>query len=315
MTNKTGILTSLLILCSTVALAKQIEVKGNPIALSQPGEYYLAPQWSPSGDQLAVGGPSYTGLYLLDFPSGNVQQLSNNYSAGYGFAWSHDGSRVASKISHFNKMRRFHTLVSFNVSDGTMQTLSAPHNRMSGKQVWTSDDSHIYLNYAEKFELFTVDDSRSEQNISSLHYVRDGRLQKRTSSLTTTTEIPLFLDQDHISSYAVSPDGSHVVYSTSGQNLWLAEINGDNRIRLGSGIAPSWSPNSEWIVYMLTEDDGHKILNSDVYIISIKEKSPLKITETPDINEMHPQWSPGGDWIAYDTDELGQIFIQQIGWR
>ena len=144
MTNKVGLLISLILLCSSNILAKQIETRGDPVALSSPGEYFMGPKWSPSGDQVAVGGASYTGLYLLDFPSGSVQQISNDYSAGYGFAWSHDGSRIASKISHFSKMRRSHTLVSFNVSDGSMTTLSSPRARMSGTPVWTDDDSQLY---------------------------------------------------------------------------------------------------------------------------------------------------------------------------
>jgi len=79
MTNKTGILISILILCSSFAIAEQIEAIGEPVALSKPGEYYLGPKWSPSGDQVAVGGPSYTGLYLLDFPK----------AAEHCYCWSH----------------------------------------------------------------------------------------------------------------------------------------------------------------------------------------------------------------------------------
>lgn len=317
MTNKTGILISLLFLCSTVVQAKQIEVKGDPVALSKSGEYYTAPMWSPDGDQVAVGGASHTGLYLLEFPTGNVQQISNDYSAGYGFSWSHDGRHIASKISHFDKMRRSHTLVRFDVSDGSMEALSAPRSMMSGKPVWTSDDSHLFLTFAEKFESFKIADANLKLNTPLLHYIKKGHFQTRLAQqgAAEPLEITTFSDQDRISSYAVSPDGAHIVYSTVGQNLWLAEINGENRVRLGSGIAPSWSPNSDWVVYMLTEDDGHKILNSDVFVISIKEKSPLNITNTPGTREMHPQWSPDGTWIVYDTDDRGQIFIQQLGWR
>ncbi len=54
MTKKVGILTSLLILCFAVAQAKQIEVKGDPVAMSRSGEYYMGPIWSPSGDQMVL---------------------------------------------------------------------------------------------------------------------------------------------------------------------------------------------------------------------------------------------------------------------
>ncbi|MBT4034903.1 MAG: hypothetical protein HOB84_14530 [Candidatus Marinimicrobia bacterium] len=317
MTNKTGLLISLLLLCSSAVLAKQLETKGDPVALSGPGEYYMGPKWSPSGDQVAAGGASFTGLYLLDFPSGNVRMISNDYSAGYGFAWSHDGTRIASKISHFNKMRRSHSLVSFNVSDGSMETLSTPRSRMSGTPVWTEDDSQLYLTFAEQFESFTTGDSNQDVTLPPLNYIKDGRFQNRLEQQSTGrfSETTQFSDQDHIYSYAISPDGSQVVYSTAGQNLWLSKVNGEDRMSLGRGSAPAWSPDGEWITFMLTFDDGHSITASDIYAINIDGSSRINLTETPLLFEMNPQWSPNGAWIVYDTDQRGQLFIQQVGWR
>ncbi len=317
MTQKAGLFISLLILCSSVVIAKQIEAKGDPIALSEPGEYFMGPKWSPSGNQVAAGGASYTGLYLLEFPTGNVKQISNDYSAGYGFAWSNDGTRIASKISHFNKMRRSHTLVSFDVSDGSMETHSTPRSRMSGTPVWTKDDSQLYLTFAEKFESFRTDNSAGEINLPSLNYIRDGRFQNRLvqKSSDKPTETTRFADQDHIYSYALSPDGSMVVYSTAGQNLWVAKVDGQDRMSLGRGSAPSWSPDGEWITFMLTYDDGHSITESEIYAINIDGSSRVNLTTTPDLFEMNPQWSPDGKWIVYDTDQRGQLFIQQVGWR
>jgi Tol biopolymer transport system component len=317
MTKKVGTTICLLILCSTFAVAEQIETKGDPIALSRPGEYYMGPKWSPDGDQIAAGGPSYTGLYLLDFPTGNVRQISSDYSAGYGFAWSHDGTRIASKISHFNNMRRSHTLVSFTISDGSMESLSTPRTRMSGTPLWTEDDSHLYLTFAEKFESFPTSDSNQGLSQPQVNYINDGRFQTRMTQplKAESSETTQFSDQDHIYSYALSPDGSHVVYSTAGQNLWLAKVNGDDRVSLGRGSAPAWSPDGEWITFMLTFDDGHSVTASDIYAIHIDGSARTKLTETPDLFEMNPQWSPDGAWIVYDTDQRGQLFIQQVGWR
>lgn len=316
MTKKAGTVICLLMLCFGSATAEQFEVIDSPIALSAPGEYYIGPRWSPSGDQVAVGGPNYTGLYLLDFPTGNTQQLSSDYSAGYGIAWSHDGSQIASKISHFDNMRRSHTLVRFNIADGKMTPISKPRFRMSGIPVWSSSDSYIYLTFAERFEVFDVEAPGDPQQIPLLHYIRDGRFQSRVlQQRSTSIETTQFSDQDHIYSYALSPDESHVVYSTAGQNLWVAKVNGENRRSLGRGSAPSWAPNGEWITFMLTYDDGYSITSSDIYVTDVRGDQRIKVTETMDLHEMNPHWSPDGEWIVYDTDQLGQLFVQQVGWR
>lgn len=41
MKNKAGIFISVLCLAVTAIAARQIEPKGNPVALSKPGEYYM----------------------------------------------------------------------------------------------------------------------------------------------------------------------------------------------------------------------------------------------------------------------------------
>jgi len=315
MTKNAGIIFSLLLFCSMGALAEQVVAKGEPIALSRAGEYYLSPKWSPSGDQVAAGGPSYTGLYLLDFPTGNVQQLSSDYSAGWGFAWSHDGSRIASKISHFEKMRRKVTLVTFDVAEGTMESLTAPRSTWSGTPLWTENDAHLYLTHADKFESFSTTNEESTLRASHLNYVRDGKFHNRVTTNSSTNEIVQFQDQDRIYSYAISPDGEHVAYSTAGQNLWVAKVNGEDRISLGRGSVPAWSPDGEWITFMLSFDDGHSITGSDIHVIKRDGTYRNNLTKTPDIHEMNPQWSPEGIWIVFDTDAHGQLFVQQVEWR
>jgi len=213
-------------------------------------------------------------------------------------------------------MRRSHTLVSFNVADGSMETLAKPRSRMSGVPVWTEDDAHIYLTFAEKFESFSASNDNAVLREPVLHYINEGRFQNRIAENSATPRESLqFADQDHIYSYAVSPDGNHVVYSTAGQNLWLARVNGTERVSLGRGSSPAWSPDGEWIAFMLTFDDGHSVTASDIHAIKIDGSSRTKLTNTHDIHEMNPQWSPDGFWIVYDTDARGQLFVQQVGWR
>jgi Tol biopolymer transport system component len=130
-----------------------------------------------------------------------------------------------------------------------------------------------------------------------------------------TAETTLFADQDKVTSYAISPDGSQIAYSTSGQKLWIANSDGSEHHSLGSGIAPDWSPDGKWIVFMLTEDDGHSMLGSELYLLDTETETRLNISNTPDQVEMHPDWSPDGSWIVFDTEGRGQLFIQQVEWR
>lgn len=291
--------------------AGEYVLKGDAIALTTPGEFYKTAQWSPRGDQLAAAGQGYNSIYLITFPTGEARQLAVDPSAGYGFSWSHDGSRIASRVAQFNNMRRSNTLVSFNILDGKQNILSATRSIMVGTPRWSADDSQIYLTDSEAFELFNTGSSTGSQ--APIFYVKEGRMTFR--DLSRGVESVLFQDQDKVTSYAIAPDGSQIAYSTSGQKLWVAQSSGENVRSLGSGLAPSWSPDGAWVTYMLPEDDGHSILASDIYIIPVDGSARKKLTDTPDLFEMNPQWSPDGSWIVFDTYEQGQLLVQQLEWR
>lgn len=307
-----GIIIFHILLLGGSILAEQPYPKGDPIALSLPGDFYMAPQWSPEGSTVAATGPNFTGLYLLEFPNGNSIELSNAYSAGYEFSWSHDGSKIASRVSTFENMRRKHSLVVFNVDDATFEIISEPRSKMVGVPRWSLNDEHLYLTYAEKMESFNTLNSTSPISEPVL-FIKDGRIVLSPGS--GLSEMSLLDMPDRVTSYSISPDGSQIAFSSSGQNLWVAGSDGKNIVNLGTGIAPSWSPDGKWITCMVTHDDGHALLEADLFLISPEDQSRTNITNTPDQLEMHPKWSPDGNWIVFDTEGRGQLFVQQLEWK
>jgi len=313
MSKKHFLFLCLLFTLSVAVIADEYIQIGDPIALTAPEEFYMTPQWSPTGDQLAASGRSYNNIYLIEFPTGSAYELSSGTSAGYGFAWSHDGNRIAARVAHYNNMRRTNTLVSYDIHDGSLQTHLNERSYLSGRPTWSADDSQLYMSFSDKVASYDLSGQRQASIPMDVVTVEDGKLVYYPAG--SKTAIFLSKDQDRVTSYALSPDGEHVAYSTSGQNLWMTNISNQNRIALGKGLSPSWSPDSEWITLMVTEDDGHSMLNSDIFIMRRDASQKTNITNTSDLIEMHPVWSPDGSWIVYDTEFRGQLMMQQIGWR
>ena len=110
----------------------------------------------------------------------------------------------------------------------------------------------------------------------------------------------------------VSPDGTKLVFEVVGGHFYIMNTDGSGLKDLGIGYRPQWSPNSQYLVYMVTEDDGHRYSKSDLYIIKTDGTEKTRLTRTENIIEMNPTWSPDGDKIAYDVLGEGAIYRVQI---
>ncbi|HLF20045.1 MAG TPA: hypothetical protein VI704_04575, partial [Bacteroidota bacterium] len=70
----------------------------------------------------------------------------------------------------------------------------------------------------------------------------------------------------------------------------------------------SWSHDGKWIAFMDEQDDGYRILASDIFLISPDGKKTHQLTETAGSIELNPQCSPTEKKIVYHTLD-GRIFI------
>lgn len=109
---------------------------------------------------------------------------------------------------------------------------------------------------------------------------------------------------------AVSPDGKQIAFtrgSSSGSHrcaLWIMDADGSNERKLSEGrtrrfdhgrVAPSWSPDGRWIVYV---ENSHG--SADLFVIGSDGQGRRKLTDN-DRENVRPVWSPEGDWIAYTS--------------
>ena len=110
----------------------------------------------------------------------------------------------------------------------------------------------------------------------------------------------------------ISPDGSKLAFEAFGGDMYVMNSDGTGLTDLGVGYRPKWSPDGEYLAYMITEDDGHRFTGSDIYTVRIDGSERNNLTNTNDIIEMNPSWSSDGNQIAFDTYNDGSIYIVQV---
>ena len=120
------------------------------------------------------------------------------------------------------------------------------------------------------------------------------------------------LGDEYYLNIVVSPDDQKVAFEVYGGNLHVMNLDGTGLKDLGKGHRPQWAPDSQHLVYMITSDDGHTIISSDLYTININGSDKKRLLNSDNKLEMNPSWSPDGIKIIYDVSDEGAIYSIEV---
>ncbi|NIR52176.1 hypothetical protein GWO43_26620 [candidate division KSB1 bacterium] len=279
------------------------------------GETYLRPVWSPDDKWIAFTKPGYKGIWIKHVESGELKQISDEPAAGFGFSWANNSSAIASRVARFEGRKRINEVKVFDLVDESSHVISDSKMRFRGLPRWSHDDQFIYI--LGKRNLFVFESGMkvtSERSISPNHemyYLKSGKIIVEKAELKSKHVYEPIKGMRYIN-LTVSPDRTKFAFEVIGGSMHVMNSDGTNLVNLGTGYRPQWSPDSQYLVYMITEDDGHRFTQSDIYAIKIDGSEKSKLTDTNNILEMNPNWSPVSKRIAFDTYVEGAIYLVAI---
>lgn len=109
----------------------------------------------------------------------------------------------------------------------------------------------------------------------------------------------------------ISPDGDKVVFQGLVTGLHIYSRSTGAVVRIGPGTAPAWSPDGKRLVFEVTEDDGHDLIGSELYLYEVAADRATPLTTSQGMTERRPSFSPDGTQIAFD-DNTGGLFVGKV---
>ncbi|MCX6136296.1 MAG: T9SS type A sorting domain-containing protein [Ignavibacteriales bacterium] len=106
-----------------------------------------------------------------------------------------------------------------------------------------------------------------------------------------------------------SPDGTKLLYSSLGGDLFVYNTANRQTTSLDNGISPSWSPDGTTILYTRTITNQERLVNSDIWSCRADGSARKQVTATADAFETDASFSLDGNTILYA--HVGQNIVKK----
>jgi Tol biopolymer transport system component len=314
----------------TDAAIQAIRIDGTnatPVVNDLGAPVYAAPVWSPSGDRIAfVKGPqSQQDVYVVRRDGRGVGNVSNDTAMNFSPSWSPDGTRIVfvANSSTPDNFRADSSELWVASVDGRSKTRLTKDSSIDSDPAWSpTDDAIAFItNRDGNDEIYVTNAAGSNQ----VNLTRSPAFEsmpiwspngKRIAFLSSDPEIPAYDDlyvmnangtgrsrltrlRSEFRSLAWSPDGQRIAFSAApvGRNttyeIYVIDLNNSPLVHTGhAGWGPSWSPDSERLVFWTYDTDDGGDESPQVFVADLKSGKSTRITSAKSGYYAWPAWSP-----------------------
>ncbi|MDZ7292330.1 MAG: hypothetical protein ONB44_17260 [candidate division KSB1 bacterium] len=303
-----------LLLCQIQLGVAQIRAIGKPQRLTPQGREFMQPVWSPTGEWIAITGPRYDGIWLVKPDGSGLQQLTADPAVGYKMKWSPNGKMLLGRVAKYENRRRYNAVKVYDTTTKRARLLSDFRTLMPGLPQWAGSNQKVALYANRGMEFFEVPGTAGKETqtaaIRPLVFAdQQGLIVGSTQRATERRMQPV---KGRVVNTELSPDATRIAFEMANGNLYVCKIDGSALVDLERGERPQWSPDGSKIAFMISVDDGHRILNADIYVIRSDGSGKINLTNSSDRIEMNCTWSPDGKRIAFDDRNSGAIWVMEV---
>jgi Tol biopolymer transport system component len=275
----------------------------------------LGPTLSPNGKFIAFSKSNYVGIYIFDIEKKSITQITNEVASGYGIQWSSDSRYILSRPAYYEDRIRYNAVKIYDIQTGTVTQLTDYRTKMPSMPAWSPSNDEVIIASKGNVEAFDskiqVQPEFSKAKNDNVIFLIDDKIAVKNSS---NGEVKIYepIKGKKCMNLAVSPDNQRVVFEIYGGDLYSMKTDGTELTNLGKGYRGKWLKDSETIVYMICEDDGHTFTYSDIFSIKYDGTNKKNLTNTSDKHEMSPSASFSDNTIVFEVLNEGSIYMMKL---
>ncbi len=273
----------------------------------------MNPTISPNGEFVAFTKAGYTGIWIYRFTDNSIKQITDEIAAGYAMQWSPDSKFILSRPAYYDGPIRYNAIKIYNIETAEAIQLSDYRTKMPSLPQWSEFNEKVFIITNNKPESFPTGLSASDElkkNISQVivYLTNDDKIGV-TNYAENSTRIFEPVPGKKCMNLSVSPDKQRIAFEIYGGNLYSMKIDGTQLTDLGKGYRAKWMADSQHLIYMITEDDGHQFTSSDIYTIKFDGTEKKNITNTTNKIELSPSASLADNKVVFEIFDEGSIYF------
>jgi Tol biopolymer transport system component len=282
-----------------------------------PLPYASSARISPTGDRISFTGQGFNKLYIADVEGRHVQELCSHDAVGWGHQWSPDGKFIAVRANHVQDKTKRVRLELLDVENGTEIALTdfLPSSSRLSRPSWEDKNLLVYSSRTglQLKRIEWEDSALTLKNVprqdaalarwsSDALEIIEGPKVRRVRPFRQTRQVlnAVWTSDHHFSAVEFSGRPSLYVVSADGKTTTLIDAKGES---------PSWL-DDHTIVYMVTEDDGYRILSGNIWVSDREGKVKKNLTEGLGEVALFPSAAKNGTVVF--TTESGAVYKMTI---